>query len=172
MMDGTIRLESKLNQGTTFTLDFPYEHLDISTDDQTEKKTTYDYHLLSGTHILLAEDNDINTEIATTLLEKYGCLVKRAENGEEVCREFETSDVGYYNLILMDIRMPLMNGLTATKKIRSMKRKDAKKIPIIAMTADAFNEDEQVAINAGMNAHIAKPFDPVQLYDTCCSFIL
>ncbi|MDO5574381.1 MAG: EAL domain-containing protein [bacterium] len=171
MMQGTIRLESRLNQGTTFTVDFPYELTKVTKQTGQNEPKVQDYSKLKGIHILLGEDNDINTEIATALLEKHGCIVERAENGEEAWKRFEASAEDYYQLILMDIRMPVMDGLEATRKIRALKRKDAKTIPIIAMTADAFNEDERIAYKAGMNAHTAKPIDPPQLYDICCSFL-
>lgn len=135
---------------------------------QSTKET---YAKLHHKHILLAEDNDINREIATVLLKKYECDVECAENGKIACDKFSTSEPGYYSAILMDIRMPIMDGLTAARRIRTMKHPDAKKVPIIAMTADAFNEDERIAYDAGMNAHVPKPFEPHVLYETCCKYI-
>ena len=169
MMGGTIKLQSELNKGTTFTIDLPIEGIELS--QHVEKTQLHDYSIMQGKRILLGEDNDINTEIAKALLEKHGCIVERAANGKETCQLFSKAEVGYYHLILMDIRMPVMDGISATRKIREMDRPDAKLIPIIAMTADAFSEDERVAYEAGMNAHLAKPIDPEKLYGTCCEFI-
>lgn len=171
MMGGTIKLESKMNQGTTFTVDFPYDLHKVTDDVKHHETKTYDYSRLRGIRILLAEDNDINTEIAIALLEKYGSIVERSENGEEAYLKYKASEKNYFQLILMDIRMPVMDGLTATKKIRALRRTDAKTIPIIAMTADAFNEDEKTAYKAGMNAHVAKPINPTQLYEVCLNYI-
>ncbi len=108
--------------------------------------------------VLLAEDNDLNWEIANELLTPLGLDMDHAENGKICLEMFEKSPVGYYSAILMDIRMPVMSGLEATEEIRKLDRSDAG-VPIIAMTADAFTEDRQKCLNAGMNAHIAKPID-------------
>lgn len=169
LMGGTIQLESQLHKGTTFTVDIPFEKSEML--EQKKEDCAKDYSKLRGVHILLAEDNSINREIAVTLLEKHGCVIDCSINGEDVCEKFRTSPLGYYQMILMDIRMPVMDGLTATKKIRDMEREDAKTIPIIAMTADAFNEDEKIAVEAGMNMHMAKPFDPRILYDICSQYV-
>ena len=111
-----------------------------------------------GRHILLAEDNDLNWEIAEELLGELNLQIDRAENGQVCLEIFEQSEPGYYDAILMDIRMPIMNGYDATKNIRALDRPDAD-IPIIAMTADAFSEDINHCLACGMNAHIAKPID-------------
>ncbi|MCR5088530.1 MAG: response regulator [Oscillospiraceae bacterium] len=126
---------------------------------------------LKGMHILLAEDNDINAEIAILVLEEFGVGADRAEDGARAVEMFEQSAPGYYNAILMDLRMPNMNGLEATVAIRAMQREDAASIPIIAMTADAFAEDAQKCLNAGMNAHLAKPIDVEQLKKTLEKFV-
>lgn len=167
LMNGTIALESELNKGTTFTVDIPLELTDGLKEP--EKKQVNDYSVLQDMRILLVEDNEINMEIAKTLLIKKGCVVDHAENGEEACKMFRNTPTGFYHAILMDIRMPIMNGYEATKEIRGMKREDAKTVPIIATTADAFNSDVDAVTKAGMNAHIAKPIDPVKLYDALCS---
>ncbi|MCR5654048.1 MAG: response regulator [Lachnospiraceae bacterium] len=114
---------------------------------------------LNGMHILLPEDNDINAEIATMILEENGATVERAEDGQMAVDMFKDSEVGYYDAILMDLRMPNLNGFEATDRIRAMEREDAKKIPIIALTADAFSEDANKCIEHGMNTHLAKPID-------------
>lgn len=121
-----------------------------------KKEETEDF---TGRHILLAEDNDLNWEIAEELLSEIGFSMERAENGKIGLEMFENSDIGFYDAILMDIRMPVMNGYEATRAIRALDRKDAADIPIIAMTADAFSEDHKKCLEAGMNAHIAKPID-------------
>ena len=114
---------------------------------------------LEGKRILLAEDNDINWEIANELLSAVGLELDWAENGQICLDKFEQSSEGYYDAILMDLRMPVMNGYQATTAIRELNRADAKEIPIIAMTADAFSEDIQRCLECGMNAHIAKPIE-------------
>ncbi|MCR4892878.1 MAG: response regulator [Lachnospiraceae bacterium] len=121
--------------------------------------------------ILLAEDNDINAEIATMILEENGAEIERAEDGKIAAEMFEMSKEGYYDVILMDLRMPHMNGIEATEAIRALKRSDAGKIPIIAMTADAFAEDAEKCLAAGMNAHLAKPIDVEQLKKTLAKFL-
>ncbi len=126
---------------------------------------------LRGLRILLAEDNDINAEIATMILEESGCLVEWAEDGKIALEMFEKSEEGYYSLILMDLRMPNMNGLEATEAIRNLKRGDAGKVPIIAMTADAFADDARRCLAAGMNAHLSKPIDVDQLKQTMAGLI-
>ena len=112
-----------------------------------------------STHVLLAEDNDLNAEIAVTLLEETGIVIKRVEDGIQCVNRVEQMSPGTYDLILMDIQMPNMDGYTASRKIRGMEREDAKAIPIIALTANAFDEDRNKAFAAGMNGHIAKPID-------------
>lgn len=111
-----------------------------------------------GKRILLAEDNDLNWEIAEAILSEVGFQMERAENGKICLEKFSQSEIGFYDIILMDIRMPVMNGYEATQKIRALDREDAD-LPIIAMTADAFSEDIQRSKECGMNEHIAKPLD-------------
>ena len=119
----------------------------------------------------MAEDNAINTEVAVLLLQAKGFIVDTAETGEQALRCYEASSPYSYDAILMDIRMPVMDGLCATKEIRRLSRRDASGIPVIAMTADAFAEDITVAMQAGMNAHIAKPIEVQQLYRLIDSFL-
>ncbi|NLG03709.1 MAG: response regulator [Clostridia bacterium] len=170
LMNGTIQVESVLNHGTTFTIDIPFEG--IYQYEKKQKSKEYDYHILKGHRVLIVEDDDISAEIVKVFLERIGCLVERTENGESALNLFEQSPIGYYDLILMDIRMPVMDGIVTTKAIRAMRREDADTVTIIAMTADAFSEDEQLSYGAGMNAHLPKPIDPEKLYDTCCSFLV
>ena len=136
---------------------------------QSAVSVQYDF---SGRHILLAEDNSLNTEVAKMLLESKGFAVDTAENGLRAMEMFSKSEPGYYDAILMDIRMPLMDGLAATHNIRHLSNPDAGTIPIIAMTANAFDDDMEKSKAAGMNAHLAKPIEPELLYQTLHNFIL
>ena len=156
-MGGTISLESKEGAGTTFVIRVPFR---IDTDSDRKVKTGEKTEAsIRGLHILLAEDNELNMEIAEFMLQNEGTEVTKAWNGQEVVDLFRKSEPGEFDVILMDIMMPVMNGYEATKMIRSMDREDAKVIPIIAMTANAFTEDRLKAKEAGMNEHIAKPVD-------------
>ena len=136
--------------------------------EKLSEKVHYDF---TGKRILLAEDNIINTEVAVMLLENKGFAVDTVENGLKALEVFSKSEEGQYDAILMDIRMPLMDGLTAANNIRHLSNKDAEKIPIIAMTANAFEDDIEKSKMAGMNAHLAKPIDPERLYQTLYDFI-
>ena len=130
---------------------------------EVEPEVNYDF---TGRRILLAEDNVINAEIARNILEMKECEIDIAENGAEAVEMFAASDPGYYDAILMDIRMPIMDGLEAKKAIRAMRKEESKSIPIIAMTADAFQEDVNMSLESGMNAHLSKPIEPTVLYKT------
>lgn len=132
------------------------------------EEEAYDF---SGKRVLLAEDHPMNAEIAEFMLKDKGMEVDWAENGVRAVELFTLSEPGYYDAILMDIRMPIMDGLQATLSIRNLNKKDAKKIPIIAMTADAFSDDMEKTKRAGMNAHLTKPIDPDALYSTLNNFI-
>ncbi len=160
LMEGTIRVESRLNVGTKFTVELPIE-IDTSEEKPSlpEEKTAD----LTDMNILVAEDNEINMEIVTVLLSESGANVTQAFNGKEAVNMFLSSKPGTFDAILMDIMMPVMNGLDASRSIRSMTRPDAKTIPIIAATANAYEEDIRNTREAGMNAHIAKPLDIVVL---------
>ena len=166
MMDGDITVESREGYGTTFTvevwLDVATEKSEVKTVEREERENDF----FAGKHILLVEDHPLNTIVARRVLEKQKMEVVHAENGQEALRLFEESDMGTFDAILMDVRMPVMDGMTATQKIRELKRTDAKTIPIIAMTANAYDEDRQQTYKAGMNAHLAKPIEPKMLYDT------
>ncbi len=169
-MGGTIKLESKENVGTKFTVTIPLQ-LDTErklNEKSSEKQLKYDFF---GCKALLVEDNELNMEIAKFMLEDEGIVVTEAKNGKEALEIFEKSKVNSFDFIFMDVMMPIMDGLEATKKIRSFNRKDAKSIPIIAMTANAFNDDKQECLNAGMNAHIAKPINMKNLKETMIRFM-
>ena len=157
-MGGTITFESENGAGTTFVIRIPFK-IDLNSDKREEKKDVSDGKSIKGMHILLAEDNELNMEIAEFVLQNEGAVVTKAWNGQEAVERFKKSEPGEFDAILMDIMMPVMNGYEAAKTIRSMDRKDAKAIPIIAMTANAFTEDRIRAKEAGMDQHIAKPID-------------
>jgi len=156
-MGGSISFESKEGAGTTFVIQVPFK---IDPDaDKCEEQRDVSEKSIKGLHILLAEDNELNMEIAEFVLQNVGADVTKAWNGQEAVELFRKSEPGGFDIILMDIMMPVMNGYEATKMIRSLDREDAKTIPIIAMTANAFTEDRLKAKEAGMNEHIVKPLD-------------
>ena len=162
-MGGTIQFESEEGVGTTFVIQIPFK-IDTETDRmEKEEKAAIS---LQGLHILLVEDNELNMEIAEFIVTNEGAVVKKAKNGKEAVDYFEKSSVGTYDAILMDVMMPVMDGLTASETIRNMNRADAKTIPIIAMTANAFTDDKMKAKEAGMNEHIAKPLNREVLVET------
>ena len=163
MMNGTIKLESKENVGTTFTVTIPLE-IDHNAEKEQQKKV--EKPDLSGKSVLLVEDNELNLEIAKMLLEDEKMVVTTAENGEKAVDIVSQSVPGRFDFIFMDIMMPVMDGLEAARQIRTLNRKDTKEIPIIAMTANAFQDDIRDCIDAGMNAHIAKPIDSKKIEDT------
>ena len=162
-MNGTIKLESKENVGTTFTVTIPLE-IDHNAEKEQQKKV--EKPDLSGKSVLLVEDNELNLEIAKMLLEDEKMVVTTAENGEKAVDIVSQSVPGRFDFIFMDIMMPVMDGLEAARQIRTLNRKDTKEIPIIAMTANAFQDDIRDCIDAGMNAHIAKPIDSKKIEDT------
>jgi len=161
LLGGTIRVESRLHAGTRWDVALPVTKLQNGLQERPKAKSL---EALKGRRILLCEDNHMNTEIASVLLKDKGMLVETAENGAIGLEKFSVSQVGYYNMVLMDIRMPEMNGLEAARQIRALKRPDAGTVPIIAMTADAFEESIHEAKDAGMNAYITKPVEPQKLY--------
>lgn len=159
LMSGTVEVESKIGVGSKFTVTIPCR---IASGDETQAKretNPSDQKCLCGTRILLTEDNDLNAEIAVELLREEGCTVDRAKDGVECVDMLEKAANGTYQMILMDIQMPVMNGYDAAKKIRRMDDPQKAGIPIIAMTANAFSEDKQAALDVGMNDHIAKPIN-------------
>lgn len=171
MMDGTIDVESELGKGTTFTVTIPHQVADASYYEEQEEaaKHSINKELLQGKHVLMAEDNDLNAEIAIFLLQKMGLIVERVEDGVQCVERLGRQPEGTYDLILMDIQMPNMDGYTATQAIRHFKNKQKANIPIIAMTANAFDEDKRNAFKAGMNGHIAKPINVAEVEQTLCA---
>ena len=160
LMGGSIQVESRQGIGTKFTIDLSF---DIALKEEVYgSKDTIEssaIHTIKGKRILLVEDNELNAEIAKTVLEDVGALITRAENGQQALELFKEKPAGTFDVILMDLMMPVMDGYTATRKIRELERSDAKTVPIIAMTANAFKEDAEKCIAVGMNAHLAKPLD-------------
>ena len=156
-MGGAITFESEKGVGTTFVIRIPFK-IDLDADKREEQKDVSEKSI-KGLHILLAEDNELNMEIAEFAIQNEGAEVTKAWNGQEAVEIFEKSRSGEFDVILMDIMMPVMNGYKATKMIRSLDRADAKEVPIIAMTANAFAEDRIRVKEAGMNEHVAKPVD-------------
>ena len=158
-MGGTIELESEENVGSTFTVTVPFE-IDYLVENNDSQKDSYSQDMdLSGKRVLLVEDNVINMEIAHEILGEEHLNITEAKNGKEALEIFQNSRLDEYDVIIMDVMMPVMDGLEATKAIRMLEREDAKKIPIIAMTANAFEEDRKACLEAGMNEHIGKPID-------------
>jgi CheY-like chemotaxis protein len=172
-MGGTIEMESEEGKGTRFIIDMSVPAVTrdsiVTGGQKSVEDKAYEDSRLLGRKILLCEDQAINQEIARTLLENKGMIVDVASNGQEALDIFEKSEIGYYDDILMDIRMPIMNGYEATTAIRSLERADGATVAIIAMTADAFENDIKKCLDAGMNAHVAKPIEPDRLYSVIAS---
>jgi len=165
LMGGSITVRSELGQGTTFTVSLT---LPLATEKERKKREPEETtaRMNPGLHLLLVEDHPLNTEIATKILERQGAIVTSAANGKEGIDDFIASAPYFYDAILMDIRMPVMDGYEATRLIRNLGREDAKSVPIIAMSANAFEEDVRMSLQAGMNAHLSKPIEPNILYET------
>ena len=169
LMGGSIQVESRQGIGTKFTIDLSFDIAlkeEVYGSEDTIESSAI--HTIKGKRILLVEDNELNAEIAEFILTENGAKVETVKNGLEAVQHFEACESGTYDVILMDVMMPVMDGLTATKTIRSLERQDAKTIPIIAMTANAFREDAEKCMEAGMNAHLAKPLDDKTIKQTIC----
>ena len=164
MMGGVISVKSKLGEGSEFTVELALEPSEP--DEDTAEADEMQPTVLNGKRVLLVEDNAINAEIATIILEQYGIAVDHAENGRIGADKVKIAEAGHYSAVLMDIQMPVMNGYEATRAIRSFPGEYYQTLPIIAMSANAYDEDIQASLDAGMNAHIAKPFQPADLIKT------
>ncbi|MCI5857168.1 MAG: response regulator [Agathobacter sp.] len=167
-MDGTIEVKSALGKGTEFKIEL---YVELAEAPSKKREDIYETDALRGAHILLVEDNELNIYVAKTILEENSCLVYVANNGQEAVAKFAESREGFYDVILMDVNMPVMNGMEATKHIRAMARKDAATVPIIAMTADAFDKEKELILNSGMDCHLPKPINPPVMCQTIAKYI-
>lgn len=167
-MGGTITLSSPKDVGTRFTITIPFPIDHASQEAETASQSPVS---LSGLHVLLVEDNELNREIALCLLEKEGMEITTCENGAEAVKAFRESPLGYYDLILMDIMMPVMDGYEASRRIRSLPRRDASTIPIFAMTANAFQDDIEKSHKSGMNEHLTKPLHTKTMLDAIRKYV-
>lgn len=172
MMGGTITFQSKKNQGTTFFVIIESSLASIREMKRNKKQVIHEIgDVLSGKRVLVVEDQPMNAQIMSMILKKAGMIVEFAENGQEAVEAYSGHASFYYDVILMDVRMPVMDGLMATEKIREIVREDAKVIPIIAMTANAFESDIKMCIQAGMNAHLSKPIEPQRLFQVLSGWV-
>ena len=171
LMNGTIQCRSAQREGTSFVVTIPVDTVE-NYPAKIQENPKIDFKVLEGRRVLLCEDHPLNREIGVHLLKNVGCKVDVAEDGDVGVRTYVSEEAGYYDAILMDVRMPRMNGLEATQYIRSSQKDDAKTIPIIAMTANAFAEDVEMCLSVGMNAHIPKPVEPKELYITLTEQIM
>ena len=164
-MGGEISVSSKLGEGSEFVVSLTLPYLETLEENESSAtvETSFDKSAFVGRKILLVEDNDINAEIATLVLSELGFSVDRAFDGQEGVDKVIEMGSSYYDVVLMDIQMPVMNGYEATRQIRSLDTEYAKTLPIIAMSANAYEEDVRESLASGMNGHIAKPFDPQML---------
>ena len=168
IMGGEITVKSQLGKGTEFIVELP---VTVAVKEELEQKGNTSLESLKNARILLVEDNEINIYVAQLILEKAGCLVEVARDGKQAIEIFENSEVGYYKAVLMDVRMPVMDGVEATRRLRALSREDAKTIPVIAMTADAFDDERKQTLNAGMNYHLSKPINPQLLYKVLSEYL-
>lgn len=168
LMGGRISVQSQLGQGTTFSLELMLESIPREEAARREQAAAaqlpQDYTALAGKHVLICEDHPLNQEIVRRMLEEKAMQSEIAENGREGVKLFNQSPLGFYDAVLMDIRMPIMDGYEATRAIRSLEREDGRQVPIIAMTADAFADDVKKCLATGMNGHIAKPIEPEKMF--------
>ncbi len=174
LMGGTISVQSEVGHGTTFLIDLEFDTVAAGHGAHSGEGLEAEpagTNFFFGKHVLLCEDHPLNQEIAKSLLEQKGVVVDIVENGELGAKRFSVSAFNYYDAILMDIRMPVMDGYQATKYIRALDRPDAKTVPIIAMTADAFDESVQAAKQSGMNGYVTKPVEPGKLYDALAELV-
>ena len=172
LMGGKLDVQSRFGEGSEFffVLELPAAD-DAAMGGGVPAPSDVAERSLEGTHVLLAEDNDLNAEIAVALLDMQGIETQRAANGREAVDLFAASEPGSFDFVLMDVKMPLLDSLEAAAEIRALERDDARTVPIIALTANTFQEDREDAAAAGMNGFIPKPFDAQQLYDTLRSYL-
>ena len=170
ILGGRLDVESELHRGTKWIISIPIDELPDGTEQKADE-IPYSQSF-SGRHALLCEDNEMNVEIAVMMLREKGFTVEIAENGKLGVEKFSGSELNHFDLILMDIRMPVMNGYEATRTIRKLDRPDAADIPVIAMTADAFSESVREAKDAGMNGYIIKPLNPDAMFRTIAENLL
>ena len=169
LMDKEMQVESEEGKRTTFTIYIPTE---VTESEEQRDQSVYDKSVLEGKQVLLCEDHPLNTQIVVRLLQKRGVIIECAENGAVGLDMVKDAEEYYYDVILMDIQMPVMNGLDAMKAIRAMEhRQDVAKLPMIALTANANDTDTQNCIDAGANAHLAKPINSELLYQTLARFL-
>lgn len=168
-LGGTITCRSEKNVGTTFSTQLTFK-IDKDYHKNEEAAGEFSADCLSGVNVLLVEDNELNMEIAELILTDHGAKVTKAWNGQEAVDTFSVSGVGFYNVICMDIMMPVLDGMSASRTIRALDRPDARTIPIIAMSANAFPDDVQASLDAGMNAHLAKPLVINDVIAAVCRF--
>ncbi|MDD2968116.1 MAG: response regulator [Lachnospiraceae bacterium] len=172
LMGGTLRIDSRKGEGTRVTIHLSFEVLDEEENNRKNgEPADIQEEKLVGKRILIVEDHPLNAQIVKRLLEKKNAIIYQAEDGKIALDKFETSRDGFFDAILMDIRMPNMNGLDATRAIRALDRTDAKKIPIIAMTANAYAKDVEACKEAGMNVHLGKPIEPEKMYKALCDYL-
>lgn len=174
MMGGTLEVKSRLGEGSEFYFTLPLPFADVSDipPGKRSEKVQPDERDFSGKRVLVVEDNEMNRDIARSLLEMHGFVVETAVNGKLAVDAFVSHPAGFYDAILMDVRMPVMDGLEATKNIRISGKEDARSVPIIAMTANAFDEDTRQSIASGMNGHLSKPVDMTLLLDTLAEYLM
>ena len=171
LMGGEIEVESDIDAGTTVTLVMKYPVYKGETKEQSSGKKSEQYEYdFNGMRVLLCEDHPLNRQIVVQLLKKQGIQIDTAENGKIGLEIFEHSEEGYYHVILMDVRMPVMDGIATARAIRNLDKADALTVPILAMTANAFEEDKKETQQAGMNEHLAKPVEPAKLYQTLAKY--
>lgn len=171
LMHGNLRVKSRPGEGSTFLLDLPMQLVNAVPAEASAENAQPAFAALCGHHVLLCEDNELNAEIATKLLESHGLEITHADNGQKGLELFAASPMHYFDVILMDVRMPVLGGIEATREIRHLKRRDALSVPILALTANAYEEDVRACLAAGMNAHLAKPLDVRALLQTLAEYI-